>query len=279
MNDINFYWELGIKIVVIIVIVFFLYTENNWITITEETVASEKIPKSFNGYKILQISDLHGKSFEEKLVEKIKDVGPDLIVITGDAIDSRRYSDRNCLDLIEQIVSLAPIYYVTGNHEARLEKFSIFESKLIRAGVNVLRDESDFITIDGSQIKIIGMDDPAFSGNAYFEETLSELSTENKDQFSVVLSHRPEIMTVYTEQNIDLVFSGHAHGGQVRLPFIGGIAAPNQGFFPKYTSGLYQINQTVMVVSRGLGNSIFPQRLFNRPELVVITLKNERLLK
>ena len=114
------------------------------------------------------------------------------------------------------------------------------------------------------------MEDPAFSGTQAFSQALSDLAS---DAFTVLLSHRPEFFDLYVQQGFPLVLSGHAHGGQIRLPFLGGILAPGQGFFPEYDSGLYTDETTSMVVSRGLGNSVFPFRLNNPPEIIIITLK------
>ncbi|HCX05009.1 MAG TPA: phosphoesterase, partial [Clostridiales bacterium] len=132
--------------------------------------------------------------------------------------------------------------------------------------------------IDNESINIMGLKDPAFLSSNYLEgintrEIEEFLSTyESRKDFEIVLSHRPELLNLYEKYNIDIIFAGHAHGGQIRLPFIGGILAPDQGFFPKYDEGRYDGGNTTMYVSRGLGNSIFPIRVFNRPELVVVNL-------
>ena len=141
-------------------------------------------------------------------------------------------------------------------------------------GVKVLRNSSDKIKKAGENILLMGIDDPTFS-DSYENNSDSKIVEEEQSGFKVLLSHRPEQFPVYAKRNIDLTFSGHAHGGQIRLPLVGGLVAPNQGVFPKYTSGIYYKDSLAMIVSRGLGNSIFPQRMFNRPEIVATTLRSE----
>lgn len=203
---------------------------------------------------------------------------PDLIVFTGDLIDSRRYNEKPSLTLIEQLVDLAPVYYVTGNHEWKSGKYEALEEKLKKLGVHILKNETITITNGSDEIYITGLDDPTFSNENSESEIMEQFLTEaarnfHPNQFHILLSHRPELFPLYAEYGFDLVFSGHAHGGQFRLPFIGGLVAPNQGLFPKYTADDHHIGQTTMIVSRGLGNSIIPVRIFNRPEIVVVTLQ------
>lgn len=152
--------------------------------------------------------------------------------------------------------------------------------KIEDIGVTVLRNESIFLEHQGSRIQIIGIDDPSMSKvitNEAIDKQISNASRGHEDfkenTFKILLAHRPEFFSVYTKANMDLIFSGHAHGGQFRLPFLGGLIAPDQGWLPDYTAGQYHKDYAVMVVSRGLGNSIIPQRLFNRPEIVIVTLE------
>jgi predicted MPP superfamily phosphohydrolase len=275
----------GIKLIALLLIIsllpIFLYTQNNSIQITSITIASDRLPDEFEGYRILHLSDLHNKRFgsnQKSIVEKIIKINPDIILVTGDTVDSRRYDEQPCIELFKQITDIAPVYLVTGNHEARRsEQFESFENRLEDTGVTVLRNEGKWIEINNSSIALLGVDDPDMQGANLLETELRQLSADYDDQYKILLSHRPELIDVYAANNIDLVFSGHAHGGQIRLPFVGGLVAPNQGWLPKYTSGAYREKNTTMLVSRGLGNSIVPQRILNRPELVVVTLaKNER---
>ena len=272
-----------IFIFIVLFLVCFLYFENNNIVISKYNVKSNKLPKVFDNFKIVQISDLHNKVFykdNNSLVKKIESQKPNIIVITGDLVDKRKYNEKNALGFIDKIRSIAPIYYVNGNHEGWSGKFESLEKELKKRGVIVLRNESLYYKKDKEKLLILGVDDPAFNTTSHFEDYMNEgimkkelLDVNKGKYFSVLLSHRPELFELYVHNNIDLAFTGHAHGGQVILPFLGGIISPNQGFWPKYYKGMYEKNNTVMVVSRGLGNSIAPQRIFNRPEVVMVTLE------
>lgn len=261
--------------------IIFLYLQNNLISITEVKITSSKIPSSFKGYKILQISDLHNKQFgdnQDVLIQKIKSIDPDIIAITGDLIDSKSYDAEVSMQLIREIVKKYPVYFVTGNHEQWSGKYNRLEKELKKYDVNVLRNQHVGIRKGEQEINLLGIDDPEFvtgnrdEGNIIIDEIKKAKIEMQPDRYNVLLSHRPEFLTEYADEQIDLVLSGHAHGGQVRLPFIGGLVAPNQGVLPKYTAGLYVEQSTSMVVSRGLGNSIIPQRILNRPEIVVVQL-------
>lgn len=269
-------------VIAVIVLIFQLYSQNNSLVMTRHRVLNNKLPDSFNNFKIIHLSDLHSKTFgkdNNKIVNKIIKENPDIIVITGDLIDRRRYNEEKAMLLVEKIKDIAPIYYVTGNHEGWSGKFSSLEKKLNENGVIVLRNESIILRKGYEEISILGVDDPAFSTTGYGEDYKDNKIIEDEiekikkaDSFNILLSHRPELFNLYREKAIDLVFSGHAHGGQIIIPFIGGILSPNQGFFPKYYKGLYKESSTTMVVSRGLGNSVFPQRIFNNPEIVCVEL-------
>ena len=264
--------------IVILFLVCFSYFENNAVVISNYTIKSDRLPKSFNKFKIVQVSDLHNKVFykdNKPLVSKIISQKPDIIVITGDLVDRRKYNEENAISFIDKIKSIAPIYYVNGNHEGWSGKFASLEKKLKDRGVNVLRNESIDYVKGKEKIIISGVDDPSFSTSGYSEDIIKNeiLSNDGEENFRILLSHRPELFDKYVHNNIDVAFTGHAHGGQIIVPFLGGIIAPNQGFWPEYYKGMYTENNTTMVVSRGLGNSIFPQRLFNRPEIVTVTLK------
>lgn len=263
----------------------FFYFQNNSIVISEHTITSNKLPEVFDGYNIIHLSDLHNKSFRDDqnyLVNKVKKADPDLIVFTGDLIDSRRYDEEPSLLLMDKLVEIAPIYYVTGNHEWRTGTFPTLEKKLVDMGVHVLRNTSQEITIGSESITIMGVDDPLNKNESATESAVTKKNiswaldnTEEKNSFQILLAHRPELFSLYSEHGLDLVFSGHAHGGQFRLPFVGGLIAPDQGLFPDFTAGKHELDNTTMLVSRGLGNSIIPVRIFNRPEIIVVTLRAE----
>lgn len=249
------------------------------------TVSSDRIPAGFSGYRIAQVSDLHNAEFgtgNTKLLQTISESTPDVIVITGDLIDMNHTNMDTALDFAKNAVQIAPIYYVNGNHEAGLSQYDELKEGLKSVGVNVLEDEAIQLEHNGSTVTLIGLSDPNFAiRNDVFDESPAMVSTklngllESENGYTILLSHRPELFETYVSCGVNLVFSGHAHGGQFRLPFIGGLVAPNQGLFPKYDAGLYTDVNTNMVVSRGIGNSIIPFRFNNRPEVVLVELRAE----
>ena len=267
-----------------ILVAIFLYWQNNSLVVTRITYKNANLPVSFDDFEIVHISDLHNKQFGENqkyLMEHIEKINPDIIVVTGDLIDRRSYNLEIAMEFINKALKVAPVYYVSGNHEAWSGKYDEIVKELEEAGVVVLDDKAVQIKHGNEFINIIGLSDPDFLTNDYLEGTNSTKLEKALGEFSelegfkLLLCHRPELMDLYVANNIDLVFSGHAHGGQVRLPFIGGLVAPDQGFFPKYTSGSYNEKNTTMVVSRGLGSSMFPFRILNRPEIIVVKLVRE----
>lgn len=264
--------------------ILYCFWQNNSLVITKSNHVSAKIPGDFNDFTIAHISDLHNKKFGENqmvILDKIKSISPDIIVITGDLIDRRRYDLDTAMTFIKGAIHIAPIYYVPGNHEAWSGSFPIIKESLIDAGVHVLEDTELELSKGSSSIRILGLSDPAFLTSDYTDGTDVTSITENlarwsdDENFKILLSHRPELFDLYCKNNMDLIFTGHAHGGQFRIPFIGALFAPNQGWFPKYTAGSYSKDSSVMFVSRGLGNSLIPIRIFNRPEIVAVTLKSE----
>ncbi len=243
-------------------------------------------------FVIAQVSDLHNAQFgpeNETLLKMLADAKPDEIVVTGDLIDSRKTDFDIAENFLRCAQEIAHVTYVTGNHEARIQTdFSQWESKIHGLNVSVLHNQSEIREINGVALQIIGLDDPTFGTEEalyiqpekWIEKTLDALlprkGQSQEKTVKILLAHRPEYIQVYEQFDVDLVLSGHAHGGQIRLPFLGGVYAPGQGFFPEYDSGLYHgsdgNSDTAFVVSRGLGNSLFPWRVNNRPELVVIQL-------
>ena len=230
---------------------------------------------------------MHNDEFgenNEKLITLLVEAAPDMIAITGDLLDSRRTSVEKVLNFVQQAVQIAPCYYVTGNHESRLKEYAQLEEEMRKAGVLVLRDEKVTLEKDGTEMIVLGIDDPRFklsTDKQYkMESVIGEVLTgllkdTERETFTMLLSHRPELFDLYCEYDIDVVLSGHVHGGQFRLPAIGGIFGPSQGIIPAYDAGLYTKDTTNMVVSRGLGQSIIPFRVNNPPELVLIELKSE----
>ena len=225
-------------------------------------------------YKIVQLSDFHNeknKWLHKQIIEIIKEEKPNIIVITGDLIDidDAKYAEK----LIREIHDLAPIYYIPGNHEYLFGGYEELRRILLDNKVNILENKT--IILDNN-IVIHGVKDPIFGMPRDEEEVIKEyLDSFNlkKKEYNILLSHRPEYFDIYTDYNIDLVFTGHAHGGQFRIPLLGPIFSPNQGLFPKYAMGMHIDKDTRMIVSRGLGNSMQAIiRVNNRPELIVVSL-------
>ncbi|MBQ7007952.1 MAG: metallophosphoesterase [Ruminococcus sp.] len=242
---------------------------------------SEKIPESFDGFRIAQVSDLHNAEFDKynsTVLQPIFLSRPNIIVITGDMIDSRNTDVDVALSFAQKAVNIAPVYYINGNHESRVpEEYEELKKGLTEAGVTVLENESVDITIGEETISLIGINDPTFRMKLVDDtmeqnigHQLMDIIPDN-DNYKVILAHRPEYFDIYAG-NVDLVLSGHAHGGQFRIPLVGGLVAPGQGFFPEYYEGSYIKDNTEMIVSRGVGNSIIPFRINNKPEIIVAEL-------
>lgn len=258
---------------------------NTALMVSSFTVSSDRIPARFSGYRIAQVSDLHNAEFgtgNTKLLQAISESTPNIIVITDDLIDMNHTDTDIAFDFVKNAVQIAPVYYVNGNHEAALSQYDELKAGLKSVGVTVLENKAIPLEHNGSTVTLAGLSDPNFAiRNDVFDETPAMVSTilndlmGNENGYTILLSHRPELFETYVSCGVDLVLSGHAHGGQFRLPLIGGLVAPNQGFFPKYDAGLYTDNDTNMVVSRGIGNSIIPVRFNNRPEVVLIELEIE----
>ena len=271
-----------VSFVLVILIVWTLWG-NTALEVNEYEVVSDRIPQDFEGFRIAQVSDLHNAEFgegNEKLIQLLSQTDPDIIVLTGDLIDSRHTDIEIALDFARQAIKLAPVYYVSGNHEARVREYEDLKMGLAEAGVVILENQKVQISREGERITLVGIGDPSFQEDYLFgdsesvaRQAIDDLQNES-DGYTILLSHRPELFDLYVDTGMDLVFSGHAHGGQFRLPFVGGLVAPNQGFFPKYDAGQFTEENTTMIVSRGVGNSIIPVRFNNRPEIVLVTLRN-----
>lgn len=232
----------------------------------------------------LFVIDNQGQKNHKQLLELLSESKPDIIVITGDFVDAGHTDIDVAFDFAKVAVNIAPVYYVTGNHEASLSQYDELKTGLEAIGVIVLEDEAIQLKHEKETITLIGLSDPNFTLKGdMFGEAPAMVSTklnslvDDESSYTILLSHRPELFESYAHCNIDLVLSGHAHGGQFRLPFIGGLIAPDQGIFPKYDAGLFTNGSTNMIVSRGLGNSIIPIRFNNRPEVIVIELLNTDL--
>lgn len=285
------------KMLIVVLIVWgFCWLQNNWLVVSHYTYESDKLPQEFEGYRIVQISDLHNATFgkdNSRLMEKIRELSPDMVVITGDVVDSNHTNLEVAIAFAKQVATEYTTYYVTGNHENWLEESERTEllSGLKDAGVICLSDEFVEISKGDSSITLVGLNDESLSGptlklvlSKEDEATDQGASGTDGDEgqalpgveasLQILLAHEPQYLENYSQAGVDLVLTGHAHGGQFRIPFIGGgLVAPDQGFFPKYTEGMHEMGSTTMIISRGLGNSIIPVRLFNLPEIVCVELK------
>lgn len=247
----------------------------------EYVVDSPFIDSAENPIVIAHITDLHSTIFsneQQSLIDKLVDKKPDLIVLTGDIADD--YTDfKGTALLLDGIKDIAPIYYVTGNHEYRNENFYEVNENIKSYGVIHLSDAYEIVNVKGNEFVICGIDDPdryiQYEENESFNTRFEDLNQSvNFDGLKILLSHRPEKIEEYTNSDFDIILSGHAHGGQVRVPFlINGLYAPNQGLFPKYAGGEYRLAEDkYLFVSRGLAIGVLP-RVFNPPEIVYIEIQ------
>lgn len=279
---------------------------NRQIYITEYEIVDEKIPTAFDGYRIVQVTDVHSiRNMEQSdlLYTKIVAERPDAVVITGDLLDSTYYTEENnalksglsekmagqdTVDFIKRLTEKYHVYFVYGNHEMVLlddVDNNPFKLAMEEIGVIFLNNDGVKITKDNESIYMLGIQDPS---TLYKDSDYAEYNThperihammkcitalKEEDLYTVVLSHRPEYFNEYTKYDVDLILTGHAHGGQVRVPGIGGLYAPGQGWFPEYTEGFWTQEDTTMVIGRGIGNSVEVPRIFNPPEINTIILR------
>lgn len=286
------YIKSALVLLIVIALLLFCSYQNRHLETTHYTYETEQLGVDLDGYRIVQISDLHNVKFgknNQKLVDRIRECEPDMIVLTGDLVDSNHTNVDRAVQFVDEIVKICPVYYVTGNHEYWLEKSEYDElmDGLVSAGVVILDNQVVEISRGDAKFRLVGLDDRSLADGT-LEALLSDESIRNNQaeqkeetadnedsgekELTVVLAHEPQYLARYAGTGVDLVLSGHAHGGQFRLPFVGGIVAPDQGFLPEYTAGEYYMNGTEMIVSRGLGNSVIPVRLFNYPEIVCVDL-------
>ena len=273
--------------------VCYLSWSNQSIETTNYTIRSSRLPEAFHGFRITQVSDLQSEYFGPNQAHLLTDVRrsrPDIIVITGDLVDRRHTDFMASMKAISGLLKIAPVYYVNGNHELLLPERKIlpFYEELKTMGVHVLFDKSEVIERDGEHITIMGLSEQSLYGakrvgwelgksfrTALLCDNLRTMREDVDDGFSIMLVHEPQFLEEYITADPDLIFAGHAHGGQFRLPNGQGLFSPGQGPLPKITSGIHKCGDARMIVSRGLGNSLFPIRLNNRPELVTAILAKE----
>lgn len=243
------------------------------------TVETGKLKQSV---RLALITDLHSCSYgkeQETLIHAVENQNPDIVLLGGDIFDDVR-SYENAEITLKYLSERYPCYYVTGNHEYWSGDISAILDIVDSYGITILEGDCDTIEIHGQKMNICGVDDPdavAYTKNAKgMLEQLNEIQGKAEpDCYTVLLSHRPELIETYMRYDFDLILSGHAHGGQWRIPgVLNGLYAPNQGLFPKYAGGEYDFEQGKMIVSRGLAReSTLAPRIFNRPELVIIDLQ------
>ncbi len=272
----KFYITIPVFLILWIVLIIWGYYQNHHIVITKYNYQNDKIDEALDGYTIVQVSDLHNQSFgfnEKILIVKIKNEDPDIIVVTGDTIDSAHTSYNRSLNFLKEISELAPVYFITGNHEKWLEKkkpekINAFYKDIEEAGINIIDNEVVEIS-DG--FYLIGLADDELGGSR-----LREL-TENlpNDSLKILLAHEPKYYDNYSSCGVDLVLTGHVHGGQFIIPGKGGFVSPEFTFFPELYEGEHIYGNTTMIISRGLGNSLIPLRINNYPELVVVRLNKK----
>lgn len=245
--------------------------------ISRYEVASQKLPESFDGFKIVQLSDLHGAEFGEdgmELVEKVKELEPDIIALTGDFV-----TDEGDLAAVKKLAGrlteLCPVYFVSGNHEFGSGLAVKVRNILERAGVKYLSNE--YLTINRGEDEILlgGVEDPlAYADMLSPDELAQKMNDAAPDAFKILLGHRNYWMTEYPELPVDLIFCGHAHGGLIRIPGVGGLIGTDRRLFPDFDAGEYNNGRYTLIVSRGLGNSVPIPRVFNRPEIVCVELSS-----
>lgn len=283
-------------IAALILIVLLIYWQNNSLQISKYQLVYKDLPESFDGYRIIQISDLHGKTFGAKnstLVKKIKSMEPDIIFVTGDMMSSTKQDGGAFLDFLELFDQLCPVYMCLGNHEQIAmiingnddmnQYYNAFINTIKDKGVVLLDNEHTTLGDGGDKINLSGLtlalyqysrrdkdyyDENMFLTQDYMLSTLGEA----KDGFNILLAHNPAYFDEYEAWGADLVLSGHVHGGIVQIPFKGGLLSPEHVFFPEYDAGLFELADSKMIINRGLGNSVINLRLFNRPEITFIEL-------
>jgi len=274
-----------IIILVFLLIFGILYADSNTRLVTTEfELKYDNLPDAFDGYRIVLLADKHGAVHgkdNERLVAAVRSAEPDIIAISGDLIDrfqvgkpvERQFETTEVL--VKQLVQIAPVYYVTGNHEWDSGMVRPFLAMLEENGIDVLQNKYRQLTIGNDSIILAGIDDPNGPADMIKPDEFIEGIHEREDvDFLIVLYHRNYSLQRFSRLGVDLVLSGHAHGGMVRLPFTDGLIGPQYELFPTYTSGVYTSGDTNMVVSRGLGNHFGWTRFLNNPQVVVVELRS-----
>ena len=279
-------------IIILFLIVIIINIFSVEIDITEYKIKSKKIPGNFNDFKIVQLSDFHSSGYKDttdEIIEKVKEIDPDIIVMTGDMVDWKVENIENVEKLISSLVDVAPIFHIDGNHEHLSEilvegRYIAFIEWMKSLGVTIIKNGYVELIKGDEAINLYGIDLPLNQKtglyvnklqieNNYVEKTLSE---PNEDEFNILLAHTPLFAKQYSKWGADVVLAGHMHGGIIRIPIINvGVFSPEKTIFPKYDAGKFKIKDTIMIVNRGIAASSLNVRIFNNPEITVIRLKSE----
>jgi len=273
-----------IVLLVLLLPVGVLWVDSNTRLVTTEfELFYDNLPAGFDGFRIVLLADMHGAEHgdnNERLIEAVRNARPDIITIAGDLID--RYQPSKPVEkqletartLVTGLVKIAPVYYVTGNHEWDSGEVRTLFTMLEETGVNVLRNQYRKLTIGNDSIILAGVDDPGGPADMIKpNDFINNIFTGEDADFLAVISHRNYKLPLFSDLGVDLILSGHAHGGMIRLPFTDGLIGPSNELFPTNTNGVYTDGDTKMVVSRGLGNHFGWTRFLNNPQVVVIKLK------
>ncbi|MBQ3068413.1 MAG: metallophosphoesterase [Clostridia bacterium] len=258
---------LAVLLAAVLILVLISVKQNETILVTDYTVSHEQIPASFEGKRIVQVTDLHNKDFGDQLPTKVAAQHPDVIVITGDMISRNSEEMQAAVRQIRALTPIAPVFYIAGNHEGRSPVYAAFSDALQECGVTVLENRGVTWEVNGEQVQLIGAFPPEFG--TYLSRDLTPLIDES--QYAIVLLHHPDQFPTAVDCGADLVLSGHTHGGQIRLPLIGALYAPEQGLFPTYDVGQFEKDGATLIVSQGLGEAAL-MRILTPPEIVVVTL-------
>mgnify|MGYP000975935533 CR=1 FL=1 len=279
-----------IFLLILVFLVIEFIASNTFLSVTKISVKDEKIPESFNGYKIVQLSDLHSKSFGKNssmLIRAVKAQNPDIIVLTGDMVNSTDTQFDIFYDCAKELVKICDTYFIVGNHEQMLavNLRSDITQHLKQIGVKTLDNKKVILDKNGEKINLYGL----WFNLRYYRNLSGDskdyaltddiirrlLGSTNNKEYNILLTHNPVYFDVYSDWGADLTLSGHIHGGMIRVPFVGGVLSPEYEFFPYYDAGIYENGEDMMFISRGLGNGLFGMRMFNHPEIAVLTLEKQ----
>lgn len=279
-------YTIVIVLILLLVVLLRIYIDNEIPKVSNIEIKSDKLPKVFDGYKIVHLSDLHSKNFgnnNEILIDMIDNESPDIIVMTGDMVTANEKDFTVFYNLVKKLVKKYKIYYIYGNHEGELSLKLKNEITTFLKENGVIILDNDYISIEknGEEINLYGLCYTQKyysykSGNKHIvteNYIKNKLGTIDKKRYNILLTHNPLFFDAYAGYGFDLTLSGHVHGGLIRLPFIGGILSPERKFFPQYSAGVYEKDDSKLVVSKGLSRGTKGFRFLNRPDIVSITLK------